>query len=206
MFIFGKNLLPPLAISPKRFRAHKSLKSAAERYRKLVDGMLFAGIFAVVIFSPLPPDDPPIGYLQIVSYLLVVAATLGRLWCGIYVFGRKSKALCQDGPYSLCRNPLYGFTFLGAIGVAASCGRIVWVLGFAAIGFFYYLLVVKSEERRLLFLFGREYETYCTRVPRFLPDFRNYHSRQQLEINPHLMLRAMIKSMWVFWCSKEANR
>jgi protein-S-isoprenylcysteine O-methyltransferase Ste14 len=83
-------------------RKHKHSKSAVERCRKLLDWFLFAGIFAVVIFSPsLPQRGYQIEYLETLSYLLVAVATVGRVWCGIYIFGRKNKTLCQDGPYSI---------------------------------------------------------------------------------------------------------
>ena len=82
-------------------------KSPVERYRKLVVWFLYTGIFAAVIFGPSGIEhDQLFEYSEIVSYLLVAVATVGRLWCGIYVFGRKSKVLCMDGPYSICRNPL----------------------------------------------------------------------------------------------------
>jgi hypothetical protein len=84
------------------------------------------------------------------------------------------------------------------MGVATASDRISVIIGFALIYCFYYFLVVKFEEKRLLNLFGRDYEAYCTRVPRFRPIFRNYCSRERVEVNPHVLLRAMIKGMWFF--------
>ena len=49
--------------------------------------------------------------------VLVGIASIGRLWCSIYIAGYKTKKLIAEGPYSMCRNPLYFFSFLGAIGV-----------------------------------------------------------------------------------------
>jgi len=172
-------------------------KSAAERYRKLVVWFLYTGIFTAVIFGPSGTEhDQLFEYSEIASYLLVAVATVGRLWCGIYVFGRKSKLLCQEGPYSICRNPLYIFTFLGALGVATASNRPLLIVGFASIYGLYYFLVVKFEEKRLSQLFGREYEAYCARVSRFWLHFRNYRSRPHIEINPNILLRAMVKGMW----------
>ena len=187
-------------------RRHKHSKSTVERYRKLLDWFLFAGIFAVVILSSsLPQRTYVIEYMETLSYLLVAVATVGRVWCGIYIFGHKSKVLCQDGPYSICRNPLYIFSFLGAMGVVIASNRILVIIGFASISCFYYFLVVKSEEKRLSQLFGREYEIYCSRVPRFRPNFHNYWSREQVETNPHLIFRAIVKNTWFFWllCALE---
>ena len=181
-------------------RIRKHSKSTVERYRKLVDWFLFAGIFAVVIFSPsVPQRGYLIEYQETLSYLLVAVATLGRVWCGIYIFGHKNKVLCRDGPYSICRNPLYVFSFLGAMGVAIASNRILLIIGFTSISCCYYFQVVKFEEKRLAQLFGFEYETYCSRVSRFRPNFRNYWSRKKLEVDPQLIFHAIVKNMWFFW-------
>jgi protein-S-isoprenylcysteine O-methyltransferase Ste14 len=181
-------------------RKQKYPKSAVERCRKPVAWTLFSLIFATVILSP-PPQDPYhlYEYVDMVGYLLVALATMGRLWCGIYIFGRKSDNLCQDGPYSICRNPLYLFSFMGGAGVAMTSNRIVLMIAFVAISCFYYFLVVKNEEKRLLHAYGQEYEKYCTKTGRFIPGFRNYWSREQIEINPQVIFHAIIKNMWFFW-------
>jgi protein-S-isoprenylcysteine O-methyltransferase Ste14 len=206
MLSYGKKVNSWLAIAHGEGRRRKYSKSAVERYRKLLDWFLFAGIFAVVIFSPsLPQRTYVIEYLETLSYLLVAVATVGRVWCGIYIFGHKSKVLCQDGPYSICRNPLYLFSFLGAMGVVIASNRILVIIGFASISCFYYFLVVKSEEKRLAQLFGRKYENYCSTVPRFRPNFRSYWSRERVETNPHLVFRSIVKNTWFFWllCALE---
>ena len=38
--------------------------------------------------------------------LLILTAIVGRAWCSLYIGGRKKSELVQEGPYSLCRNPL----------------------------------------------------------------------------------------------------
>jgi len=199
MVFCDKKVNSRLEINQREGGENTYKKSAVERYRRWVVWFLYAGIFAAVIFSPSSPERSHLfEYSEILSYLLVAVATVGRLWCGIYVFGRKSKVLCQDGPYSICRNPLYIFTFLGALGVATASNRIEVILCFASIYCFYYFMVVKFEEKRLSQLFGREFEAYCARVHRFLPNFRKYRSRERIEINPNLLSRAMVKGMWFF--------
>jgi protein-S-isoprenylcysteine O-methyltransferase Ste14 len=200
MLFCGKRINSWLALGKEKKRKQEHKKSAVEHYRTAVEWLLFTGIFAAVIFNPSPQQPNYISnYFEILSYLLVAVATVGRLWCSIYVYGRKSKVLCQDGPYSICRNPLYEFSFLGAMGVVIASNSLLLIIVFVAISCFYYFMVVKFEEKRLLQLFGREYETYCTRVPRFRPNFRNYWSRDRVEVNPHLIFRAIVKNMWFFW-------
>jgi len=200
MPLYDKKASVRLVLGRWEGRKRKHSKSAIERYRKLFDWFLFAGLFAAVIVSPaLPQRSYLVENIEILSYLLVAVATAGRLWCSIYIRGHKSKVLCQDGPYSICRNPLYAFTFLGAMGVVIASDSISVIIGFASISCFYYFLVVKFEEKRLVRLFGREYEIYCSRVRRFWPNFRNYWSREQVETNTHLISRAIVKNMWFFW-------
>jgi protein-S-isoprenylcysteine O-methyltransferase Ste14 len=200
MLFHGKNIHSWLVLGHWAGRKHKHSESEVERYRKLLDWFLFAVIFTVVIFSPsLPQRGYLTEYLETLSYLLVAMATVGRVWCGIYIFGRKNRALCQDGPYSICRNPLYEFSFLGAMGVVIASNRILLIIGFASISCFYYFLVVKFEEKRLLHFYGQEYERYCAKTHRFMPAFRHYWSRGQIEVNPQLIFRAIVKNMWFFW-------
>ena len=192
----------PAVVGPatETAREHHYRKSAVERYRRWVVWILYAMVFASVLFGQQTPDsNHRQEYAEILGYLLVGLATIGRVWCGLYVFGRKSKELCQDGPYSICRNPLYLFTFLGAMGVAMGSERTLVVIVFALIYCSYYLLVIKSEERRLAKLFGEEYDQYRAKVRRFIPSFRSYRSRERLEINPHLMFRRIAKGLWFFW-------
>jgi protein-S-isoprenylcysteine O-methyltransferase Ste14 len=175
-------------------------KSTVERHRRLVVWILYAMVFASVLFGPPTQDmDHRYEYVEILGYLLVGLATIGRAWCGLYVFGRKSKELCQDGPYSICRNPLYLFTFMGAMGVAVGSERLLVMIIFGLIYCSYYWLVVRLEEKRLGKLFGKEYEQYCAKIRRFIPGFRNYRSRERIEINPHLVFKRIAKGLWFFW-------
>jgi protein-S-isoprenylcysteine O-methyltransferase Ste14 len=44
-----------------------------------------------------------------------------RLWCSLYISGYKNSQLITSGPYSLCRNPLYFFSFVGFAALCARC-------------------------------------------------------------------------------------
>ena len=57
------------------------------------------------------------GVLFLIGCALVGIAIVGRLWCAQYIAGYKDNTLVREGPYSMCRNPLYFFSFLGTIGV-----------------------------------------------------------------------------------------
>ena len=56
---------------------------------------------------------------------LVIAAVLGRFWAILYIGGRKNQMIMLDGPYSICRHPLYLFSTVGAVGFGLMLGSVV---------------------------------------------------------------------------------
>ena len=78
--------------------------------------------------------------------------------------------LVKEGFYNHVRNPMYVANFLILSGLGMICGS-PWVY-FLIIPFFgfVYLAIVVTEEDYLRGRFGSEYEEYCKRVNRFLPN------------------------------------
>ena len=82
------------------------------------------------------------------------------------------KRLILNGFYRRVRNPIY----LGALSV--QLGHILWFGSKLLIAYFflfvigYHLLVLLIEEPILKSTFGREYEDYINRVPRWIPRFK----------------------------------
>jgi len=90
-----------------------------------------------------------------------------QLWC----FGtlHKKQGLSANGPYALCRNPMYIGRYFLILGILMLPG-IPWILlPFTVLYYFYMLNRVRREEETLRGIFGEEYEAYCAEVPRFLP-------------------------------------
>ncbi|MBU4177881.1 MAG: isoprenylcysteine carboxylmethyltransferase family protein [Proteobacteria bacterium] len=177
------------------------MHTAAERYR--LGFSWFVGLFFV--FSTIFSKSAQWGsllyeFLELVGYGLIVLATLGRIWATVYIGGRKDEELCQDGPYSISRNPLYVFSLLGAIGIifaAREPAFLVIILPF----FVYYYFVIRGEEARLLDFFGQEYADYSKRVGRILPTFKTYTSQESFIVYPKVLFRSMIHAsmfMWIF--------
>jgi hypothetical protein len=115
------------------------------------------------------------------------------------------KELCRDGPYSICRNPLYLFSFIAGIGVAAQCHSRVVMIVFASIFCGYYFLVIKAEEKRLAALFGDEYEEYCRAVPRIIPRFRIYRTSETISVPMKDFFPAMVKGLWPIMAAAAAE-
>jgi protein-S-isoprenylcysteine O-methyltransferase Ste14 len=111
--------------------------------------------------------------LFLAGVLLAVVGFCGRLWCHSYIAGRKKKVLVMEGPYSLCRHPLYFFSFVGGIGLGLCTETFSAALLFALAFAMYYPQAIRGEETFLSDNFP-EYEEYRQRVPLFFPSWSNF--------------------------------
>jgi protein-S-isoprenylcysteine O-methyltransferase Ste14 len=137
--------------------------------------------------------------LFLTGLVLVGIATVGRLWCSLYISGHKNAELITTGPYSLSRNPLYFFSLLGfaGIGFASETFTLGSVLIVAMlIG---YPAVIRQEEAALRARFGATFDAYCARVPRFLPMLSGYVEPETYVVNPRLFRRTMFDVVWFIW-------
>lgn len=175
-------------------------KSAVERHRRLAQLVFCAAVATTLVMTkPSIENFYTHSLIDLFAYSLVTAATVGRLWCSLYVRGRKSKCLCQDGPYSVCRNPLYLFSFLGLTGVALASERLALMIVVPVLSSGYYLALIRSEEKRLRALFGEEYEAYCARVPRIVPHVKGYSTPETVAVTVDHYLPEIIKAMGYLW-------
>ena len=136
--------------------------------------------------------------LELLSYVLLIVAVLGRIWCSLYIGGRKTKQLIAAGPYSVVRNPLYVFSFLGVIGIGTASGTITLPIVLCLLFAAYYRAVVRHEERIMSETFGSPYRDYMARVPRWLPDFSLWRDDHRPEVQPRAVYLTMRDSMWFF--------
>lgn len=173
-----------------------SLSTRFARLRKPMSRLAAACFLALLVFSTSVAD--PVGTLviEVVGILLLAVGVLGRVWCAIYIAGRKNSELCQDGPYSLCRNPLYLFSFIALVGIAlaARLGTVAVVL--TPLFWLYHHFVIRSEESKLREMFGEAFEAYRREVPRIIPRFRGYWSRADLVTNPRILARNLLEVAW----------
>jgi protein-S-isoprenylcysteine O-methyltransferase Ste14 len=112
----------------------------------------------------------------------ILGATI-RWWSTLYIGGRKTAALVTDGPYSICRNPLYVGTFCMGISVAAFLQSLTFLVGFILATWLYLATTVAVEERRLTERFPETFADYCKAVPRYFPKFRGYHSPAVINVS-----------------------
>jgi len=130
------------------------------------------------------PDDALVDTLLTSGgVLLLVLAAGGRAWASIHLAGRKNDVLVTSGPYSLTRNPLYFFSFLGFIGVGLAMGSLVLAAAFAAVFLLSHWPTIRAEERFLTERFGKEYDGFRASTPRFLPAIRRPDCAGTIPVN-----------------------
>ena len=145
-------------------------------------------------------EAPIVAYLLFtVGLFLVAIGSLGRMWCSLYIAGYKNNRLVTEGPYSMTRNPLYFFSFLGLLGVGMATETftfpILFLLFFAA----GYPRVIRNEERKLRKLFGEQYEEYIRRVPAFFPRISLLHEPEHYTVNPRIFRKHIFSALWFIW-------
>lgn len=133
-----------------------------------------------------------------VGYFLIITACLGRVFSAAFICGTKNEKLSTQGPFSLVRNPLYVFSFLGTIGVGLLSGHVIIFFMLVGVFFFYYPEVVEDEEQFLLNHFGDQYEAYCREVPRWIPRQWKLDLPETITVYSRLLLKTIIDSSLFF--------
>lgn len=121
--------------------------------------------FLILLLSQIKAD------LLLSGFLVSLFGELIQVWC--YASLDKNRTLALNGLYSVTRNPMYIGRFFLLLGGLLLIGR-AWVICiFAVLYYFYAINRVKREETRLKAIFKEEYESYCSKVNRFIPSFRH---------------------------------
>ena len=164
---------------------------------------IFAGLLVVLICvsGSLWEDNMPFvtTVLFLLGAVLVGIASLGRLWCSVYIAGYKTDHLVTQGPYSMCRNPLYFFSLLGALGVGLTSETLLIPFLILIAFVLYYPLVIKSEEAELLKLHESEFENYLKEVPTFFPKISLLNEPEEYTVKPIIFKKHMFHALWFIW-------
>jgi len=131
--------------------------------------------------------------------VFVGIASMGRLWCSIYIAGYKTDRLIKEGPYSICRNPLYFFSFIGASGVGMATESLLIPFLIILTFTIYYPMVIKSEEAEMLKKHGKEYEAYLSQVPSFFPDISKLKEPDSYITKPIIFRKHIFSALWFVW-------
>jgi protein-S-isoprenylcysteine O-methyltransferase Ste14 len=134
--------------------------------------------------------------LALIGWVLVGIGVFGRIWSGSYISGSKNAKLVIDGPYSVCRNPLYFFSLIAGFGVMLVSETLILPIQFAALFWIYYAELITREEAVLLTLHGAAFEAYRARVPRFWPKFSLYSEPVEYVVSAARFRKNMADAIW----------
>ena len=166
-----------------------------QRVQKLRKAALLVGLIGVVglafVSRSIGGETMLHERLEAFGLGLIVVCIVGRAWCSLYIGGRKKAEIVDRGPYSISRNPLYVFSFMGAFGVGAQTGSVTLASVFLLLTVAVFYATVKREEAWLAGAFGQTYADYCARTPRFGPDFSKWRDADSLEVRPQFFLTTL---------------
>jgi len=169
------------------------------RYRNWVFIPLYLTLF---IPSPVLLTAPYHSWLLITGLSITIfgqiirGATIGLAYIKRGGIGKKVYAdhLVTEGIFNHCRNPLYVGNILMLVGIGILSNSLLFVGLIIPIFLFIFQAIVTAEENFLRAKFGQEFDAYCQRVNRWVPEFKG--------------LKATFNSMafnWRRWLLKELS-
>ena len=160
-----------MIVSQQHCHAESPSFEWAVKLRQPVSIIVIAACAALLVMTPLSWQGASLIGLALDSlgFVLVVIAAFGRIWSSLYISGYKEDRVVVEGPYAIVRNPLYVFSFLGALGLGLATRHVAVLAVVAAAFILYYPLVVLTEEHNLQCKFGQQFWDYANRTPRFFP-------------------------------------
>lgn len=164
--------------------------STVQRIRK---GAVFAALLGLVGFAVVTQSIGGVNgewheHVESAGFVAMILAIVGRAWCSLYIGGRKKSEIVDRGPYSITRNPLYVFSYLGAFGIGAQSGSVTIAVMFVLVAMAVFYLTVQREEAFLQREFGAVYAAYKARTPRFWPNVALWRDEEHLTIKPVLFV------------------
>ena len=126
-------------------------QSALQRYRITILRALFLLILPLLLFTKSAWEGNAAVHetTEVVGALLVIAGVLGRFWSILYSGGRKNQTIVQDGPYSICRHPLYLFSTIAVVGFGVLMGSLILTVVLGGLTLAILAATARDEERFL---------------------------------------------------------
>lgn len=148
--------------------------------------------FLLVIFTEqlFTYETPIHETLDMLGDFLIAICVVGRVYSTAFLGGHKNATLITYGPFSISRNPLYFFSFIGACGIALMSNHIVLFVVIPTLFLLVFMQVIRREEAFLTEEFGEPYLAYCKQVPRFFPKLSLYHAPETVPMVPKYLLKA----------------
>lgn len=171
------------------------LKARQRHTRWFIALLVLVEIFSHGVIQPEGLLDE---VLQWLGYALVIVCVLGRGYCSAFIGGIKNETVMQLGPYSVVRNPLYVFSFVGIAGIGLQSDSLVILCLLLAAFVVYYRQVVAREEAFLESRFGDVYRQYKQRVPRWFPALSLWDEPAEMLTRPYFIRQTLLDAAVFF--------
>ena len=144
---------------------------------------LFPAVYLLLVFEGRPLMEDRwlallLGFLIASCGQMLRAITVGLEY--IVRGGRNREVyadkLVQGGMFAHCRNPLYVGNFVIVLGVGIAANSLLFLCVAVPFFLFAYAAIIAAEENYLRKKFGQEFDDYCARVNRLLPDFSGFRN------------------------------
>lgn len=162
---------------------------------------IFTFVFIVwVLISYTHYDDFTANFIRIVGVFLVFVGIIGRIYATIFIGGMKNEGVdgskfIDYGAYSICRNPLYLFSFIAFLGLLAIKAQIILLIIGALFFLIIYHYTIKQEERFLSSKFGQAYLEFLEKTARFFPNFSNFYCPDRIEVRPEFLHKELRRAI-----------
>jgi len=135
-------------------------------------------LFYIILFVPSPEvfNNPVtamvIGFSITLLGQLIRIITIGLAYI---IRGGSNRRVYADGLvttgiFSHCRNPLYVGNILVLAGLGVASNSIIFMAIATPLFLFFYQAIVRAEENFLRNKFGQEFDDYCSRLNRWIPN------------------------------------
>lgn len=123
---------------------------------------------------PNPVTAMIIGFTVTLLGQLTRVITIGLVY--IIRGGQNRRVYAEDlvttGIFSHCRNPLYVGNILILVGLGIASNSLLFMAVFTPLFLFFWQAIVLAEENYLRNKFGAQYDEYCSKVNRWLINFK----------------------------------
>lgn len=157
----------------------------------------FAIYVALIAASALVgPVDLPRGVYyaaNVLGFMLVALACLGRIWCSVFIAGHKDETLVTSGPYAACRHPLYAFSIVGALGLGLTSKSPLLALLVLTLITALVVYAASCEEQFLADAFPEDFKAYLASTPNmWWPRRRPATTPKHLDVIPEVYWKAFL--------------
>lgn len=153
------------------------------------------GLALLLLGEPVLRDSWLAAAMLIPGIAAVAVATVGRLWCALYISGRKSSCLVDQGPYSICRHPLYLCNGLGILGLGLITESLLVTTALVLAILFLYPPVIRAEDSGLAAKFPT-HEKYIRTTPAVWPKLSLFRTEGYWSVHVDAFNRNLRDSIW----------